>query len=670
MKTTFPPWRVLALLTLLLLSSQVWAVQISFPANVPALRGTTIDIPVTVDNTTGLNIYSIELQFTFGSTVMNVVDVLEAGTVLAPWTANEYHEVTGNSLRIVASGATPLSGSGTLLNVRFNLPLGMFGSSNLTWTTASCRLNEGSPTLTFVNGFVTISDAPVISMNPTTAEIFSGDSVFASAGGGTGPYTFSVLDPSIGVFHSTGSYYGYFIGLSYGMTKVQATDFNSVSGTSGSYVVRPIKLVIPDSTILSGRTFLLPVQILLAQGGGAPGAPQAVVASFIDTLGSKHPRLHWTQTGGVSYNVYRRATWFANISDPGVTQIPGVADELPGDPTLFRYTDNAVDFSVDPTMFYIVTAVGGGGPLNVYSGQFRIAYNPAVVTLVSIQRAGTLTSGFQFSYESNTNFVDVSFSNSTPLAGSGTLFYLQLYVVPGSSYTNMTMSNALFNESLLAVYRHGSVTRIPPPSILVSPGSAQEMVVGDSIQFSVSGGTAPFTWNNTNGPTGTVSSTGKFKALGGGLTYVWVQDANGFTDSSALITVDDFRIVAQNLSGHAGDSVTVTLQLTGNATGLGVYSTETNVSVGSNIFTFAYPIFGGTLMNGWSSAFEVTNNSNIKIAASNGVALTGSGTWLQLRGRISPTAPVTSQTISLGTITLNEGNRRAYRVNGTLSVIP
>jgi hypothetical protein len=669
MKTTFPPWRALTLLTALLLSARVWAVQVSFPVNVPALRGTTIDIPVTVDNTTGLNIYSLELQFTFSSSIMTFVDVLEAGTVLAPWTANEYHEVTGNSLRIVASGATPLSGSGTLLNVRFNLPLGVYGNSGLTWTTGSCRFNEGSPTLTFINGFVSITDPPVVSLTPSTAEIFAGDSVFASASGGTAPYTFSVLDPSIGVFHSTGSYYGYFVGLSYGTTKLQATDFNSVSGASGSYVVRPIKLVIPDSTILSGRTFLLPVQILLAQGGGAAGVPQAVVTSFIDTLGAKHPRLLWQQTGGVSYNVYRRSSWFANISDPGVIQIPGIADELPGDPTLFRYTDNAVDLVTDPIMFYAVTATGGGA-LSVYSGQFRITYNPVVVTLVSIQRAGTLTSGFQFSYESNTNFVDVSFSNSTPLVGSGTLFYLELHVIPGSSYTNMTISNALFNESLLAVYRQGSVTRIPPPSILISPGSAQETVVGDSIPFSVSGGTAPFTWNVTNAPTGTVSSTGKFKALGGGLTYVWVQDANGFTDSSALITVDDFRIIAQNLSGHAGDSVTVTLQLSGSATGLGVYSTETNVSVASNIFTFAYPIFSGTLMNGWSSAFEVTNNSNIKVAASNGVALTGSGTWLQLRGRISPIAPITSQTISLGTVTLNEGNRRAYRVNGTLTVIP
>jgi hypothetical protein len=670
MKSSYPPWRVLLWLALSpLITSSAWALQVSFPASTVALRGTTVDIPVSVGNTTGLNIYSLELQFTFNPTAATFLDVLESGTILGPWTATEYHEVTSNSLRIVAAGSTPLTGSGVLLNIRFNLPLSGSGNSSLTWTQAQCRLNEGSPALTFVDGALFINNPPVISINPSTAELYSGDSIFASASGGTAPYAFAVVNPVIGTFHASGGTQGYFVGGAMGTTQLQATDFNSVIGLSGNYVVRPIKLIIPDSTILSGRTFLLPVQILIAQGGGTPRDPQAVVASIVDTLGAIHPRLHWNQSPGASYNLYRAPSYFTNLSDPGVISVPGVGDELPADPLLYRYTDYSVDLHNELREFYAVTATGGGA-LSIYSGQFRITYDPAVVSLVSVQRAGTLTAGFQFSYESNPTYVDVSFSNSTSLAGSGTLFYLELHVNPGSYATAITMSNALFNENLLPIYRQGSVHRIPPPSITINPGTSQETVVGDSIQFSVSGGTAPYTWHITNAGTGTVSSTGKFKALGGGLTYIWVQDNNGFTDSSALITVDDFRLIAQNASGHPGDSVTVTLQLSGNATGLGIYSTEMTLNISGNDFTFAYPILTGTLLNGWSSAFEVNGGTQIRVAASNGAALAGSGTFLQLRGRISPSATLGGRTISWNNVSLNEGNRRAYLVNGTLSIIP
>jgi hypothetical protein len=264
----------------------------------------------------------------------------------------------------------------------------------------------------------------------------------------------------------------------------------------------------------------------------------------------------------------------------------------------------------------------------------------------------------------------VSFSSQTPFPGNGTLFYLEFTVLPGAGTTNLTMSNALFNEDLTVIYDHGTVSRIAPPNITVNPGTAQETVVGDSIQFTASGGTAPYTWHLTAPATGTVSATGKFNALAGGLTYVWVNDVNGFTDSSALVTVDDFRIVAQSTSGARGDSVTLSLQLVGNATGLGVYSTSLDVQVTGTGWTFAYPMQTATLLNGWLSAFEVVNNTRINFAASNGSPLAGSGTFLQLRGRIDPAASVGSRTIQINVVTLNEGNRRAYRVNGTLTITP
>ena len=667
MKSTYPQWsKALAVLSVLLCFQAVWAVQVSFPVNFPATRGTTIDIPISIDNTTGLNIYSFELQFTFTSSVMTLVDVLETGALTTGWTANEFHEVNGSTIRIVAAGVTPLTGSGTLVNVRFNLPLGHSGNSNLAWTPASCRLNEGSPTLAFVSGNVVITDLPVLSFYPNTGELFAGDSIAVQVNGGTAPYNFSITNPSIGVFHQNGPYYGYFKGHAPGTTTIQATDNNSISGLSSTFIVRAVKLVIPDSSVLSGRTFLMPVQIQLA-GAGAPPAPQALTIQYVQNGLQKNPRLQWTEVSGVAYNVFRSTNPLFLPADPGVTSVLSVTDELPANPALFQFTDTAVNMLDSAKLFYTVTA-SGIGSVAIYSGQFRITWSTGYLDLVSIQRTGTLTQSWQFQYEPHSGYVDVSFSNQQPLPGSGTLFNLELHVIPGCCVTNLTMSNALFNENQLPIYDNGTTTRITPPSISISPGTAQEIVNGDSIQFSAAGGTAPYTWHITNVPTGNITIGGKFFATGGGLTYVWVNDANGFTDSSALITVDDFRVIAQNLNVARGDSATINLVLQGNTTGLGIYSSDMIVRLSATDWTSAYPIVSGTMMNGWLTAYE-TVSPTIHIATSNGVPLTGSGTLIQIRGRVPLTATVGAKTIYLDFINLNEGNRRAYKVNGVLTVL-
>jgi hypothetical protein len=449
------------------------------------------------------------------------------------------------------------------------------------------------------------------------------------------------------------------------LTTLRATDINLVTGTSGNYTVRAVKLIIPDSTILSARTFLMPVLIRLA--GDPPPAPPQQLAASLPTGGPLCPRLYWSQQSRQSYNVYRSASSPFHIGDVGVTSFMNVGDELPGDTTVFCFTDSSLNLTTTPKMFYAATA-SWMGAVRLFSGQFRISWSSSMLTLTGIQRAGTLTESLLFQSEIQPSYGDVSFSGQQSLPGNGVLFYLQFYVIPGGSgSTNLTMSNALFNEDQLAIYDQGTVNRTAAPTITVSPTNPQETVAGDSIQFTVSGGSSPYSWFVTNPAAGTVSSAGRFRAQAGGLTYVWVQDANGFTDSSALITVDDFRIVAQSLTAARGDSATIALQLVGTATGLGIYSVELMTTVSGTGWAFAYPSPTGTLLNGWSSAFE-TNGSAIRVAASNGEPLAGSGVLLQLRGRVAPTAPTGDHTISLDFVNLNEGNRRAFRVNGTLTV--
>ncbi len=93
--------------------------------------------------------------------------------------------------------------------------------------------------------------------------------------------------------------------------------------------------------------------------------------------------------------------------------------------------------------------------------------------------------------------------------------------------------------------------------IAISPDSAI-LGVGDTQQFTVTGGTAPYTWSTGNTAVATIDANGLLTAVGAGVTQVTVTDAAGLSVSSGDITVRNISVSPDTATVLVGDTLTFT----------------------------------------------------------------------------------------------------------------
>ncbi len=82
--------------------------------------------------------------------------------------------------------------------------------------------------------------------------------------------------------------------------------------------------------------------------------------------------------------------------------------------------------------------------------------------------------------------------------------------------------------------------------------------VGDTLQFSVTGGTPPYTWQSGNLAVATIDANGLLTAVGAGVTQVTVTDAAGLSLTSGDITVRDVQVSPATANLVVGDTLAFT----------------------------------------------------------------------------------------------------------------
>lgn len=110
-------------------------------------------------------------------------------------------------------------------------------------------------------------------------------------------------------------------------------------------------------------------------------------------------------------------------------------------------------------------------------------------------------------------------------------------VSKGWTTVTVTDANGQVGETVAFVSSAGEA---PPSLLVVSPGTPQTVVAGQHREFTVTGGTGPYTWATLDPGVGTVDDGGVFTAVGHGggeTTRVIAFDAAGHAGSSALVTV-------------------------------------------------------------------------------------------------------------------------------------
>jgi len=217
--------------------------------------GDTVVVAVTTSDLTGLGVYSYEFNISWTVNRAVLIGVEETGTITDPWgpvAAN----IQASQVDVAAAGAMPLTGSGTLVNLRFVLGPNPF-STNVNFN--DLVFNEGAPLDTLSNGFLTVTAAPTIFVTPNTGELVVGDSLQFFTSSGTPPYVYASSDTGVADF-TTGTQYLH--GKSPGQVTVTSTDDNgTMDVTNGLIYVRAFELRVQNAGGEPGDTVLVPVTI-------------------------------------------------------------------------------------------------------------------------------------------------------------------------------------------------------------------------------------------------------------------------------------------------------------------------------------------------------------------------------------------------------------------------
>jgi hypothetical protein len=117
----------------------------------------SVDVPVRVEDLTGLGIYSYDLRIVYDSTIVRFSQLLGAGTMSSAM--NIVVRDTLDTLRVGAAGSTALTGAGALFNLRFKAAPGVSLGQSSSVGFVFFRFNEvgsSTPTATMLNGRITI----------------------------------------------------------------------------------------------------------------------------------------------------------------------------------------------------------------------------------------------------------------------------------------------------------------------------------------------------------------------------------------------------------------------------------------------------------------------------------------------------------------------------------
>ena len=334
-------------------------------------------------------------------------------------------------------------------------------------------------------------------------------------------------------------------------------------------------------------------------------------------------------------------------------------------PALTSTVGNAVDVPV-----YVDNSVTG---LNVFAYQFKITYNSNYINYSSIEIVGTMVQSWGSPMVNSTTpgTLILAGAGTSPLIGTGVLFYIRFQCISaGTSSLNFNGGAAsnFFNEGTpVMTFVNGSLVVNALPTITVSPNTAL-LSVGETQQFTVSGGTAPYTWGITNPAVASISTSGLLTATAAGFTQVSATDNNGITDlTNGDIEIRAMKLTFPTTSALQGTIVEIPVNVT-NLSGLGCVSGNFTVTFNQNILTATGYNTTGTLLSGYPNI--TINNAiggTVQIAFAGTIPLSGSGILINLQFQVSSVNTGTSA-LNFTSAQFNE-TMLAKTVNGSFTTI-
>jgi hypothetical protein len=326
------------------------------------IAGQTINIALTSSNLSTFNVKSYQFTVTYNPNQVTALGVVTTGTLTgtAGWSAPAVN-VTSGSMSVSAAGSTSLSGSGTLLQLSFQLnPLLLNGGGSVV-ALQNFIMNEGSPIDTTANGFITINLTPRITVSPDGSEIAKTQTLqYSVSGNVTPPVTWSTTNPSVATINGS----GLLTGVGVGSVRVFAVDNAGLRDTTDAdLLVRGMVVTVGTASPLIGQPVAIPVNVTSLTGLGIrSGEFKIGYNPAVATLTSV------TAPGGTLLNGYGSMSY--NAANGVITVDFAGTTDLAGAGTLFNLN------------FATIANGGSGLPLNT------ALFNE---TLPAIRVSGSLT---------------------------------------------------------------------------------------------------------------------------------------------------------------------------------------------------------------------------------------------------------------------------------------
>jgi len=141
---------------------QAVTIQIGSESSAP---GADVSIPISVSDVTGLGVVSYQFSVDFNSEFLVLNTVSTTNCISNPWT-NLSNNISGSTVTIWHSGATPLSGAGNLINLDFVVNSNATPGAATQVAISEILINEGTPEFNSFNG--TYSVFPAFSISGST----------------------------------------------------------------------------------------------------------------------------------------------------------------------------------------------------------------------------------------------------------------------------------------------------------------------------------------------------------------------------------------------------------------------------------------------------------------------------------------------------------------------
>ena len=426
------------------------------PPTISVTTNTQFTVPITVDDTTGRNILSYDFSLSFDPAVVFPIGVETAGTLSSGWTVTT--NTTSGIINVSGFNISPLSGSGTLLNLRFISIGGVTATSQLNFN--SFMFNEGIPCANTTDGSVTVVSGSV-SGTVTYANALTTTPVPNTTLSGAGSVPVSTTTDANGQYSLNGFGSG-----SYVVTPSKTDQVNGISNadaariaqhTIGFAMLNSTQMIAADVTG-NGQVTSLDAAYIAQYVVGIENPGSTGTWRFIPTSRS-YPSVasdytdqdysailmgevtgNWSPVDGAQENlrssVGERAPIQSEISPKSTVTV--AAPET-------QYASHGANFSVSIR----VSDTTGEGILGY---QFHLIYDDDVIfpQAAPCDTTGTLSEGGTvFCNASTPGIIRVVMFGVFPLVGEGTLLKFNFNAV-GSDWASspLRFENFMFNEGI------------------------------------------------------------------------------------------------------------------------------------------------------------------------------------------------------------------------------